>query len=200
MGPFAVILLYKCDANLHLSSSRHTLAVMFALCIAAAALPAVLQSAQMRAIVNTVLALLGSCLSTFAASAFVDNRFNIMHVQVPIRHLLSPLSKEPRGVQMLRSPLATSNFHCITAGTHLMRSDPAPVLTEGWRQTTSCSCVLCHAQNSSLAGGVAIGAAASLYMTPGGERLRHLLLPPMCPWQPESDAIGLRAVGALHCG
>ena len=43
-----------------------------------------LQSAQLRAVVNTVLSLLGSVLSTFAASAFVDNRFNIMHVQVPL--------------------------------------------------------------------------------------------------------------------
>jgi ammonium transporter Rh len=45
----------------------------------------VLQSAQLRAVVNTVLSLLGSVLSTFAASAFVDNRFNIMHVQVGSR-------------------------------------------------------------------------------------------------------------------
>lgn len=52
---------------------------------AAAAVPAVLQSAQLRAVVNTVLSLLGSVLSTFAASAFVDNRFNIMHVQVGSR-------------------------------------------------------------------------------------------------------------------
>ena len=50
--------------------------------LAAAAVPAVLQSAQVRAIVNTVMSLLGSCVSTFAMSAVVGDRFNIMHVQV----------------------------------------------------------------------------------------------------------------------
>ena len=76
---------------------------------AEAALPAVLQSAQMRAIVNTVLALLGSCLSTFAASAFVDNRFNIMHVQV----LLLRLHLAKQGPIVASSaPITTCNQPC----------------------------------------------------------------------------------------
>ncbi len=80
-----------------------------------------LQSAQLRAIVNTVLALLGSCVSTFAASAFVDNRFNIMHVQVPPSACASQMTGRhscPSDAALttcnhqLSEPAITHSVHC----------------------------------------------------------------------------------------
>ena len=54
----------------------------FLLFMCCAALARELQAGQFLACVNTVISLLGSCISTFAVSAFVDDGFNIMHVQV----------------------------------------------------------------------------------------------------------------------
>lgn len=47
----------------------------------AAGLDAVLQSQQYLCIINTVLSLLGSCISTFIVSALINNRFDMMAVQ-----------------------------------------------------------------------------------------------------------------------
>ena len=50
-------------------------------CCTAVDIAPALQASQFLTIVNTVISLLGSCFATFAVSALVDNRFNIMHVQ-----------------------------------------------------------------------------------------------------------------------
>ncbi len=45
-------------------------------------LPAAMRASQFHCVVNTVLALLGSAFASFGISSLLENKFNMVHIQV----------------------------------------------------------------------------------------------------------------------
>lgn len=54
-------------------------------------LPAAMRASQFHCVVNTVLSLLGSCFACFGMSSLLENKFNMVHIQVCVmlRHTAS---------------------------------------------------------------------------------------------------------------
>ena len=57
-------------------------------------LPAAMRASQFHCVVNTVLALLGSALAAFGVSSLLENKFNMVHIQVLSRGVLRVLGTE----------------------------------------------------------------------------------------------------------
>uniref|UniRef100_A0A383VGY6 Ammonium transporter AmtB-like domain-containing protein n=1 Tax=Tetradesmus obliquus TaxID=3088 RepID=A0A383VGY6_TETOB len=98
-------------------------------------------SQQYFCVANTLLSLLGSCLSTFATSSLLNNgKFDMMHIQ--------------------NASLAANTLLSLL-GSCLSTFATSSLLNNGKFD-------MMHIQNASLAGGVAMGSASSLRLSPGG--------------------------------
>ena len=101
---------------------------------AAPFLPMALQAAQFRTLINTVLSLLGSCLSTFAVSALVENKFSMVHIQVAI-HIFLQLAQHLLMIKMIgkftQTPSQGNRVLCSPRKQCIVRCR-TPALPEGW--------------------------------------------------------------------